>query len=303
LLSEEFNEVAKPSLVLHLGGRVTSKRVNEFFAQNRPAQYILVKDNSSRLDPIHAVTMHIEADLALFCRSLQKEIKPQQNRYCKFFTRKAQQVEKIIAKNIDDEKTLSEPFVARQISTDIPNNSCLFLSSSMPIRDMDLYGQSGRKAIAVAANRGVSGIDGVISTATGFAAAKKIMTTLVIGDLAFIHDINALATIKTLQLPIVIVVINNHGSGIFHFLPICKCQDVFEQYFAAAHDFSFSGVSETFGIDHCKVTDKADFIDAYRKATKKTSPSIIEVVTDRKSNFTLRRKIKKQILTVLEQEI
>ena len=117
------------------------------------------------------------------------------------------------------------------------------------------------------------------------------------------HDVNALAVIKNLGRPIVIVVINNHGSGIFHFLPISKCENVFERYFAAGHDFSFGGVCETFGIDYSNVTNKAGFIEAYRLATKKTSPTVIEVVTDRKNNLALRRKIKKQILTLLEQGI
>ena len=303
LLSAEFNEAVKPRLVLHLGGRITSKRVNEFFEQNRPAQYIVVKNSHDRLDPIHAVTGHIEADLGWLCRRLLKELKPKPNVYSRFFIRKAQQVDKIIAENIDDEKMLSEAFVARQISADIAPRSCLFLSSSMPIRDMDLYGRSGRSAIAVAANRGVSGIDGVISSAAGFAAGKKAATTLVIGDLAFIHDINAMAVVKSLQLPIVIVVINNHGGGIFHFLPISKCEDVFERYFAAGHDFSFGGACETFAIDYCKVADKAGFINAYRRARKKALPAVIEVCTDRKRDFALRRKIKKQILNLLEQEV
>jgi len=262
----------------------------------------VVKNSHDRLDPVHAVTDHIEADLSCLCRKLLKELEPGPNGYSRFFIRKAQQADKIIAENIDDEKMLSEAFVARQISADIANRSCLFLSSSMPIRDMDLYGQSGRAAIAVAANRGVSGIDGVISSAAGFAAGKKTATTLVIGDLAFIGDINALATVKKLQLPTVIVVINNHGGGIFHFLPISKCQDVFERYFAAGHDFSFGGVCETFAIDYCKVVNKVGFIGAYRRARKKALPAVIEVVTDRKRDFALRRKIKKQIINLLEQE-
>lgn len=303
LLSAEFNEIVKPSLVLHLGGRITSKRVNEFFQQNRPSQYVIVKNNHDRLDPIHAVTQHIEADLTWLCRRLLKEIKPQPNTYSQFIIRKAQKIDKIIADNIDEEKILSEAFVVREISTEIPPNSYLFLSSSMPIRDMDLYGQSGNQAITVAANRGVSGIDGVISTAAGFAVGGKSATTLVIGDLAFIHDINALATINKLQLPIIIVIINNQGGGIFHFLPISKCEDVFGRYFAAVHDFSFGGVCETFAIDYCKVTDKAGFVNAYRRANKKALPVVIEVCTDRKNNLTLRRKIKKQILNLLEQEI
>jgi 2-succinyl-5-enolpyruvyl-6-hydroxy-3-cyclohexene-1-carboxylate synthase len=171
----------------------------------------------------------------------------------------------------------------------------------MPIRDMDLYSQSGRKDITVAANRGVSGIDGVISTASGFAAAKQKQTTLLMGDLAFIHDINALACLNELQLPVIIVVINNKGGGIFHFLPISKCDDVFEKYFATPHDFTFKGTCETFAIDYYKADTKEAFTESYHLAVKKALPVVIEVCTDRKDNFTLRRKIKKQIIDMLEK--
>lgn len=302
LLSAAFNEFVRPSLVLHLGGRITSKRVNEFFAQNRPLQYILINNLHDRCDQIHAVTTRIESDLSWICELLSKKV-TQKNAFLNIFSQKAQEVEQIITKNIDAEEEISEPFVARQISADIADHSGLFLSSSMPIRDMDLYGKTGRQSISVAANRGVSGIDGVIATAAGFAAGKKKSTTLLIGDLAFIHDINSLALVNNLQLPMIIILINNRGGGIFHFLPISKSEDVFERYFAAGHDYSFGGVCETFKIDYCKVTDKAGFINTYRSAIEKALPAVIEVSTDRESNLKLRRKMKKEILTVLEQEI
>ena len=301
LLSDEFNDMVRPDIVLHIGGRTTSKRLGQFFDQNRTDEYIVIKDSANRYDPVHAVTCVIQGDVAEICSLICGKVKQQTaSEYTKFFDEKAKEVDALIAKSIEEEETLSEAFVARQISSSIPEDSCLFLSSSMPIRDVDLYGVSGRGAITIGANRGVSGIDGVISTSTGFAVGKERMTTLLIGDIAFIHDVNALAMLKKLAQPVIIVVVNNRGGGIFHFLPISQSEDIFEEYFAAPHDFSFEGVCKTFDVDHYKVSDKESFVDTYQKAIDNALPAVIEVETDRAVNLTIRREIKKRILKVLE---
>ena len=302
LLSARFNQRVAPDVILHFGGRGTSKRIGQFFDANRPSNYIVIKNNSARYDPIHAVTMHIEADITQICSNLLKKVRQQNtSKYAQLFNRKRLSANKIIEKNIIEDESLSEVFVARHISKTIPDNTSLFLSNSMPVRDMDLYGKNGKKGITTGANRGASGIDGVISTATGFAAANNSMVTLLIGDLAFIHDINALSILKKLQAPVIIIIINNKGGGIFHFLPISKSKDIFEKYFATPHDFSFGGVCETFGINYYKAADKKSFTDSYQAALKKKKPVVIEVVTNRESNFKLRRKIKKEILQMLEE--
>lgn len=302
LLSDDFNKRVKPSTVLHIGHRTTSKRIGLFFDDHRPDNYIVIKPAPERYDPVHAVTMHIQADIAEACKTLHEKIAPQkQNDYADFFVQKAKHVDTLIEENISSTDLLSEPFIAREISKNIPDGSDLFLSSSMPIRDMDLYSITGRKNITVAANRGVSGIDGVISTASGFAAAKETLTTLLIGDLAFIHDINALAVLKSLKVPVIAIVVNNHGGGIFHFLPISQSKDVFEEFFAASHDFSFEGVTSTFGLDYYKANDKPGFTRSYQAALQKAVPAVIEVATDRDANLKLRKTIKNQILKILQE--
>ena len=135
----------------------------------------------------------------------------------------------------------------------------------------------------------------------GFAIGNGKITTLLIGDLAFIHDVNALAVLKSLKIPVIAIVINNHGGGIFHFLPIAESKDIFEEYFAADHEFCFEGVTKTFGLDYYKVTDKSDFTNSYKAALEKAVPAVIEVVTDRNENLKLRKTIKNQILKILHQ--
>ncbi len=302
LMSTEFNERARSSVVIHLGGRTTSKRVGQFFDLNRPENYIIIKNNPERYDPIHAVTMHIEADVGEVCLALCDRIKAKPaGEYAKFFDRKAELATEVITKNIDNEERMSEPFIAREVSKSCPERGSLFVSNSMPIRDVDLYGVTARANVNIAANRGVSGIDGIISSTAGFAAGKETPTTALVGDMAFMHDINGLSLLGKIGVPVIVVVINNKGGGIFHFLPISECGDVFEDYFAARHEFTFAGVAETFGIDYYKVSSKDAFAEAYSKAVKKGVAAVIEASTDREADFRLRRKIKVEIIAAMEK--
>lgn len=302
LQNEKLNNTARPYTVIHIGGRVVSKRLPQFIIASHPENYIVIKPTPVRLEHINVVTEHIQADIALTVYALADSLAGNDaTNYGSFYNSKADRVNAIIAENIDAGDSITEPFIARQLTTLVPDDTALFLSSSMPIRDVDLYGITGRNNITVGANRGVSGIDGVIASACGFAAAKKTATTLLIGDLAFIHDINSLSLLSRIKPPVVIVVINNRGGGIFHFLPIVESTDVFEEYFATPHDHNFRGVCDTFGIDYHNPTDKKAFIDTYNTAIKNAKPAVIEIATGRSVNLTLRRKMKNEILNMLQE--
>lgn len=304
LLSDRFNDQAAPDVVLHIGGRITSKRVPQFFDANRPGDYIVIKKTPQRFDTIHAVTMHIQSDVVSACDALLENVTQHQpNDYSRFFSERACRVDDVIVRNIDNDRALNEPFVAREISNEVPDNTCLFISSSMPIRDVDLYGISGKTAVTVGANRGISGIDGVIASASGFGAGAKTPTTLLIGDIAFIHDINSLSILRKLDYPVIIVLVNNGGGGIFHFLPVSEHPDVFEEYFATPHEFSFGGACETFGIDYFKAHTKQEFTKLYQSAVVTGRSAVIEVVTDRHSNLRLRRLIKNEIIDLLNNSV
>ena len=179
----------------------------------------------------------------------------------------------------------------------------LFLSNSMPVRDMDLYANTLDKPILVGTNRGVSGIDGILSTATGFAAGHRKMLTLIIGDIAMLHDLNALSLLSKVTVPVVIVVINNQGGGIFDFLPISQYPEVFEPYFVAPHTFTLKGACETFQVYYARVESKEAFTEQYRTSIKAQTTMLIEVVTDRRNNLNLRKQMKNRILELLQQGI
>jgi 2-succinyl-5-enolpyruvyl-6-hydroxy-3-cyclohexene-1-carboxylate synthase len=303
ILSSEFNEKASPGTVIHFGGKITSKRFHQFLNQNHPENYIIIKDNPIRYDPVHLITMHVESDIVCFCRDISRIIKTKKQPDFKYFYDiRAKKAQEIIEKCINDQSDADEIFVSRCISEEIPDKSCLFLSNSMPIRDVELYGQSSSKEIMIGSNRGASGIDGIISSAIGFTNGFVKICTLLIGDIAFIHDLNSLATISSLKKPLIIVVINNNGGGIFHFLPIVKIKDIFEEYFATPHNLNFEGAAKTFKINYFSVSTNKEFRKIYKDALKfaeeKEASSIIEVFTDRENNLKLRKEIKDKIIKV-----
>jgi 2-succinyl-5-enolpyruvyl-6-hydroxy-3-cyclohexene-1-carboxylate synthase len=301
LLNEKFNELAKPDTVLHFGRRITSKRVPEFFDANRPADYVVINSSPCGYTPTDAVTMTIEDDVASVCGKLIELVNaPPSGEYAKFLNTKGKLADAIIKENVVAQEKLTEVFTASEISANLPEGSCLFLSNSMPVRDMDLYCSPGAKDVVCAANRGVSGIDGIVSTACGMAAGSNRLTTVIVGDMAFMYDINALALARAIDVPVIIVLINNHGGGIFDFLPIAEHADICGKYFTAEHDFDFKGVCETFKIRYYKAQTKSDLSKSYGDALKKGQPALIEVFTDRAVNLKLRKKIKKQILNMLQ---
>ena len=302
LLSEEFNELAKPETVLHFGRRVTSKRLPEFFDANRPADYVVINSGPNDYTPTDAVTMTVKADVADVCDKLIELVNEKApSDYAEFINAKGALADAIIKENVSAQEKLTEVFAAGEISANLPRGSCLFLSNSMPVRDMDLYRSPGVKDIVCAANRGVSGIDGIVSTACGMATGANKLTTVIVGDMAFMYDINALALVKAIDVPVIIVLINNHGGGIFDFMPIAEHADICGKYFTAEHDFDFKGVCETFKIRYYKAQTKSDLSRSYGDALKEGQPALIEVFTDRAVNLKLRKKIKKQILNMLQE--
>ncbi len=303
LLGDGFNRQARADVVLHIGGRTTSKRVGQFFDVNRPGRYIVVKGDPDRYDPIHAVTRHIQADVAGFCKALADRIEVcKEGETAKFYYRKAQAAQEIIERCTEAEEALTEAFVARHLSRAVTDGTGLFVSNSMPIRDMDLYSDTAARTITVGANRGISGIDGVVASACGFAKGLEAPVTLVIGDVALIHDLNSLSIVSRSQQPVIVVAINNHGGGIFDFLGISKHEDVFEEHFVTPHEYSFGGACEAFGVKYRSVKTKKEFTETYAGMVDAGLSGVIEVRTNRAVNLRLRKEIKRAIIEVLKGE-
>lgn len=306
LLSTAFQEQLTPDVVLHLGGPFTSKRLALHLARvacsrGKAFRYVHVAEHPLRQDPHHLVTDRIQAPLLLFWPALLGKSRG---------TRKKGWADHLVAasREAGDALTewetrqpgLSEITVARLISQIRPSGSLVFLGNSMPVRDMDFFADAEGPEGAMRANRGASGIDGNIATAAGHAAAGKRPVTLVLGDLAVLHDLNSLALLRNVEAPVVLVILNNDGGGIFSFLPIARHAAVFEPYFGTPHGLTFENAAHFFGLDYLHTETRAAFATGYKKALARKGCTIIEVRSNRDKNKALHEELGTRLRDVTE---
>ena len=291
LAGESFAEAHAPEAVVHVGGRALSKRLEQFLGRSRPDPYVVVRENPFRLDPAHRVTHSIESDVVDFCAAMVRvamEYPPDEDAFWMTGWRGAS---KKVGHSLDEifSTELNEPFVARSVSRNVPQDHGLVVASSMPVRDLDTYATAGGAPVPVAANRGASGIDGTVATAAGFARGLGRPVTLLIGDLALLHDLNSLAMLR--DVPVVVVVLNNDGGGIFSFLPVAKHEEFFEPYFGTPQGVGFGPAAEMFGLAYEQPRTRDEFLDAYATACSSGRSSILEVRTDREENVRLHAEL------------
>ena len=283
LLSKSFQKKYQADGILHLGGRITSKRWYEYVKNVKPAQYMMVLNHPLRNDPLHNVTTRIECSVVHFCKQMNKKLSLNKEKsFLKAWQKENQKAEKTIQQQWDKDGALTESAAARLITQFIPKNTALFLSNSMPIREVDQLGDFRNNAIEIGANRGASGIDGIIATTAGFITGLEQPVTLLVGDLSFLHDLNSLAMLKYLNHPMVIIIFNNNGGRIFSQLPIAHNNPYFDRFFKTPHDLTFHAAAEMFDLNYAKPETKKEFIQTYTIALKSKVSTIIEIETERK---------------------
>jgi 2-succinyl-5-enolpyruvyl-6-hydroxy-3-cyclohexene-1-carboxylate synthase len=193
---------------------------------------------------------------------------------------------------LDASATLTEPRVARDVAALIPDDAVLVVSSSMPIRDLDLV-MRPRSGPVLYSNRGVSGIDGFVSTAQGVAigGGHTGPTVALCGDLSLLHDINGFMPSGAPRPDVTYVVINNDGGGIFSLLPQGSAvdPDAFERLFGTPHGLSIERVAAAYDVPHTLVTTAAELAEAL---SSYGGIRIIEVRTDRHENAALHDKLR-----------
>ncbi|MCK5852941.1 2-succinyl-5-enolpyruvyl-6-hydroxy-3-cyclohexene-1-carboxylate synthase, partial [bacterium] len=252
---------------------------------------------AERIDPEHAVTMRIRSDVNLFIKKINQILNDNKvkKEWVDKIIKKNEQISDIIDIKMKEESKLTEPVISRLVSENIFPQNGLFLSNSMPIRDMNTFALPNEALRHVGANRGASGIDGIIASAYGFASGLQKTTVLLIGDLAFLHDINSLHLLKNSSVPLIIILLNNKGGGIFRFLPIAEYEEVFNPYFLTPHNLTFHQTAQQFDIPYQLVDQKSAFVDVFTKAQKKNQIMIIEVKTDSEKNHRFHEELKRLV--------
>jgi 2-succinyl-5-enolpyruvyl-6-hydroxy-3-cyclohexene-1-carboxylate synthase len=306
LLSDKFKSMLQPDFVLYFGAIAVSKRLLLWLDELNIKQHWHIGLWYHRQNPLHKVTAAIYADIAAFCDSMVNLAKnePPGGQCVWTLKRLDDIVDKEINAAISEwDETISEISIARLLSMNIQQNFSLFLSSSMPIRNMDMYAAVTNKLIQVNCNRGASGIDGIISTACGVAAGNGQGVVTMIGDIALLHDLNSLLLLRDATQTHIVVVVNNDGGGIFSFLPVASQNDVFEKYFATPHGLSFQYAAKLFDLAYAAPQTNTDFVATLQKWQVNSIKGIIEIKTKRSTNVEQHLQIQKRLKIVIDEKL
>jgi 2-succinyl-5-enolpyruvyl-6-hydroxy-3-cyclohexene-1-carboxylate synthase len=193
-----------------------------------------------------------------------------------------------------DEETF-EGAVLAAVAEAAPAPSTVFVSNSMPVRDVDRFGRPREGPVTVLGNRGASGIDGVVSTALGAGSATADPLVLVAGDLAYYHDMNGLLALGRLGVDATVVVVNNDGGGIFHMLPIEAFDPPFTEAFVTPHGLDFEPTADLYDLTFERV-DPDGFPEAFASSVGDGGATVIEVAFDSAASHRTREAIQERVV-------
>ncbi|MCJ7556281.1 MAG: 2-succinyl-5-enolpyruvyl-6-hydroxy-3-cyclohexene-1-carboxylic-acid synthase [Gammaproteobacteria bacterium] len=301
LRSSSARAALQPEFVLHIGRMPTSKTLfswmQELEDQGTRVWHLGSDGQAHTLAKNPKVFKTSWSRLGAYCHAAGNQ-PPTESSWMTPWRRAEKAAQEVVAEQTRDvglwEGAIA--FTASRLSRD----SRLVLASGMTVRDVDSYATTLAPGSECLVNRGVNGIDGLIATAAGVAAADRSRRVrLVLGDLAFQHDLSSL--VLAADLPnLDIVVINNGGGGIFEFLPIRKTTDKFEQFFLAPQRLNISAVTASFGV----ASRRCESIDELTLMLSDSRPGcrVTEVMVDRENNVTMHRQIGSAAIARLNKE-
>ncbi|HEX8818391.1 MAG TPA: 2-succinyl-5-enolpyruvyl-6-hydroxy-3-cyclohexene-1-carboxylic-acid synthase [Archangium sp.] len=219
----------RPKLVLRFGGGLTPKGTQAWI-DGSGAEVVLFSDEGALFDPTHRAARVVEGSAVAACEGLSRGLSRGLGSWAHSFLWAEQWARSALESAFSEDMSLTEMRIAHEVVGAIPEGANLFVSSSMPIRDVDAFAPAAGRRIRVLANRGANGIDGIVSSALGVAVASERPTVLLTGDLAFLHDVGGLLTARRCGVSLTVVVVNNDGGGIFSFLPIAQAEGARKHY-------------------------------------------------------------------------
>lgn len=289
-----------PELVLRFGAAPVSKPLLTYLEANRHRRQ--VHAGVAPNDPARTGNEHIAAGATAFCRAIRAALPsaPEahgQSGWASTWLRTGERATAALLSRVAGEVELSEPGAMAGVIAALPDGATLFAGNSMPVRDLDSCLTRLDRNVRFMANRGVSGIDGVMSTAFGAAAVSAEPLVLVIGDLSFYHDMNGLLAAKRYDMNVTVILLNNDGGGIFSFLPQAggtandDGRAEFEMLFGTPHGLDFAPAAELYGLPYRRAETSDGFREAVVESIATPGVRIVEVRTERKANVRLHREM------------
>ncbi|MCF5729427.1 2-succinyl-5-enolpyruvyl-6-hydroxy-3-cyclohexene-1-carboxylic-acid synthase [Aeromonas veronii] len=254
-------ELGRAEVLLQFGARLVSKRLGQFIKHHSWQDYWLVDPQPARLDPDYRLRNRLLCSASAFAAAHPVTTQAPWHTLAELQHNASQQIAAAC-------EHFSELGVCHRLNRLIEGQ--LFVGNSMPARLMDMLGETGKGPSRVMTNRGASGIDGLIATAYGFAQSieqdSDEPTTLLLGDLSALHDLNSLALLSKASRPLVVILLNNDGGSIFRMLPVPTEGELLESYYRLPHGLSFEHAAAMFGLAYRAPTTLPEFERDYSAA-------------------------------------
>lgn len=248
---EQLFETLQPQILITFGGLVVSKKVKAFLREYKPEHHWHI-DELRANDTFFALSHHFKTTVNDFFTNFLPQVDYVESDYAYFWNGIKTEYEarrETYLQNIP----YSDLLVFKHIFNYMPEDVQMQMANSSTIRYAQLF--DGKPSVAVFCNRGTSGIDGSVSTAIGAAIANGKQTVLITGDLGFFYDSNGLWN-KYLKPNFRIILVNNHGGGIFRILPGLEESDDYATYFETTHGLSAEHLCRMYGLEYCSVNDE-----------------------------------------------
>jgi 2-succinyl-5-enolpyruvyl-6-hydroxy-3-cyclohexene-1-carboxylate synthase len=323
LRSDAFCAAHRPGFVLRLGAPWVSKVVNAYLADSVTATtpVVAVAPWGQWVDPDRSVTTLIAADPTAVCQGIIDGMgdgtRSGAGPWLDEWRSAESAAQAAIGESVGPRPGAgngraapsagwTEPGLARRLFSELPSGATLVTSSSMPIRDLEAFGEPRVDPPRVLANRGANGIDGVVSTALGVAMAGGPAVALV-GDLAFFHDVSALVRGVGTDPPCTVVVADNGGGGIFSFLPQAAALDpaTFEALFGTPQTPDVASVAAGLGVpvDEIGPDDRPGALgEALQRRIAGGGLAVIRVrLPDRSANVEVHQEINRAVVRAVDE--
>lgn len=286
-----------PRTVLCLESWPTSKALRAWLEQSG-AEVVLVSNGADNRDALQGRTRHLRAAV----EDLAAEGTPAaQDDYRPAWAQAEARAAASLAAAFAPRGEWFEPQAARVLAERLPVGTPVFVASSMPVRDVESFWPANDRRVRFFFNRGANGIDGTLSTALGMAHGAGRAAVLLTGDLAFLHDANGLLQARRLRGALTVVLINNHGGGIFEHLPVARFDPPFEELFATPQEVDFGPLCAAHGVGYHLVNRWEEFASLVGDLPG-SGIRVLEIRTDRKTDARRRREVLQAAARACEAE-
>ncbi|MHA2169406.1 MAG: 2-succinyl-5-enolpyruvyl-6-hydroxy-3-cyclohexene-1-carboxylic-acid synthase [Candidatus Kariarchaeaceae archaeon] len=295
---KQMDTVPEPDIIIQFGSLPTSSNLQKFLAGCHGLR-ITINDQNEWVDPDKNVTHSYQCDPYHLCSQLLKLATNEEININQKWQEYWIDIEKrtwIVLNQLLGQRFFEGSVVASVFET-LPDRASIFVSNSLPVRHFDQFVHSHPKNVTVFSNRGLSGIDGTLSTAIGIAADRNQPMVLLTGDLAFYHDMNGLLALQRNNLQLIVILLNNQGGGIFERLPISKLDDqlIYEKFFITPQKLDFSALPRLIGEDilrHSLISNAQDLSSSLQASFESDFSYIFEIQTDAKETQRMIDEIK-----------